>query len=101
MLARVRVLADRGELEKAAALGGKFLDAAGSLNAQAHCLMGEISQARNLTDAAEHYFLRAVYLDPACYDALVHLSLLYEHIGSRDKALRFRQRAKRLLGQTA
>ena len=63
--------------------------------------MGEISQARNLSDAAERFFLRAAYLDPACYDALVHLSLLYEHRGSSDKAARFRQRARRLHKETA
>jgi len=101
VLATLRKLADRGELEHARRLCDQYLRGSGSLNAQAHCLMGEISQAGNLTDAAEQAFLRAVYLDPACYDALVHLSLLYEHKGSRDKALLYRQRAQRLHGETA
>lgn len=100
-LATVRALADRGELAPARRLCAQYLGGSGSLNAQAHCLMGEISQAGNMTDQAEKSFLRAVYLDPACYDALVHLSLLYEHKGSRDKALIYRQRASRLRGETA
>ncbi len=97
----VRELADRGEFEKAAARCETFLGSAGSLNAEAHCLMGEICQARKEADAAERFFLRAVYLDPACYDALVHLSLLNEHKGLRDKARRYRQRARRLHKETA
>ena len=101
VLAAVRKLADRGELEHARRLCDQYLRGSGSLNAQAHCLMGEISQAGNMTDQAEQSFLRAVYLDPACYDALVHLSLLYDHKGSRDKALLYRQRARRLHGETA
>ncbi len=101
VLTTVRKLADRGELEHARRLCDQYLRGSGSLNAQAHCLMGEISQAGNMPDAAEQSFLRAVYLDPACYDALVHLSLLYEHKGSRDKALLFKQRARRLHGETA
>jgi chemotaxis protein methyltransferase WspC len=98
LLEEIRELADRGELEKAASQCAAFIESSGSLHAKAHCLMGEISQARNQAEAAERYFLRAVYLDPACYDALVHLSLLYEHKGSPEKALRFRERARRLQG---
>lgn len=101
MLDTVRGLADRGELAQAARLGETYVKSAGSLNAGAHCLMGEISQARKEVDAAERFFLRAVYLDPACYDALVHLSLLYEQKGSCDKARRYRQRARRLHEDTA
>ena len=98
LLKEIRELADRGELEKAGSLCAAFIESSGSLHAKAHCLMGEISQARNQAETAERYFLRAVYLDPACYDALVHLSLLYEHEGSPEKALRFRERARRLQG---
>jgi len=100
-LEAIRALADRGELEKAADRCAAILAGEGSLDAGAHCLMGEICQARNEPDAAERFFLRAVYLDPACHDALVHLSLFYEHKGSRDKAHRYRQRARRLHRETA
>jgi chemotaxis protein methyltransferase WspC len=93
-LAAVRRLADRGELEKARALCARILKEQPAC-AEAYCLQGLIHQAAGRPAEAEACYLKAVYLDPRCLEALVHLGLHYARQGDAAKAALFRERARR------
>jgi chemotaxis protein methyltransferase WspC len=47
-------------------------------------------------DAAEDYYLKALYLDPGCVEALVHLGLCCERRGDSAKAALVRERVRRI-----
>jgi chemotaxis protein methyltransferase WspC len=95
------------EEARAAADGGR-LDEAGRLcevlvrlrppSADAVCLLGVVRQAQGQADEAERWFHQALYLDPGCHEALVHLALLAERRGDREQAAHYRRRAGRLGG---
>lgn len=97
-LAEIRALADRGDLEQAAARCESFL-ACHPLEPDALCLRGLIALARGRLVPAEESLLKAMYLDPEHYEAMVHLSLLYGQMGDPARAERFRQRAARCAGR--
>ena len=96
-LAAIRECADRGLLGEAAALCECYLREQ-SPTAEAYFLLGLIHEASNRIEPAEEQFLKALYLDPSCYDAVVHLSLLYERKGDKIRASLFKERAKRIRG---
>jgi chemotaxis protein methyltransferase WspC len=83
-------LADRGRLAEAMEIGKALPPSAG-----AFCLLGLICQSENRLAEAEEHFGRALYLDPAHQESLVHMSLLYESRGDARRAATFRQRAAR------
>jgi chemotaxis protein methyltransferase WspC len=58
--------------------------------------MGLIDQALDRPDEAEEMFMKALYLDPHHYDALLHMTLLSDKKGDEARALVFRDRIKRL-----
>ena len=93
-LERAAELADRGELEAAAALCDERLRAAGD-DAEAHELLGLIRQAQGDVAAAELCFSRALYCDPDRKPAMVHLALLLERRGESAGAALLRRRAER------
>jgi chemotaxis protein methyltransferase WspC len=64
-------------------------------SAPAYVLLGLIRQAAGDPQQAEHYFDRAVYLQPDHYEALIHLALFMEHRGDAAGAAVLRQRAQR------
>jgi chemotaxis protein methyltransferase WspC len=91
----VRVLADQGQLDKAAAMCRDFLTK-NPQRAEAHFLMGIIREAEGQMETAEECFRRALYLDADCYDALIHLSLLKARHGDEAAAERLRAHAERV-----
>jgi chemotaxis protein methyltransferase WspC len=98
-LDEARRLADRGRLAEAAAVCKRLPPAA-----DVFCLLGLISQALDHLAEAEEYFRRALYLDPAHREALVHMSLLCASRGDTERSAVFRDRAERAprrLGQTS
>jgi chemotaxis protein methyltransferase WspC len=90
-------LADRGELGAARALCEEQLRESGP-DARTFTMLGVIRQSQGDLAAAEDYFARAVYLEPAHYQALVHLALLVEQRGDAAAAANLRRRAARARG---
>lgn len=95
ILAEVRTLADQNRLEEALALCGKAISE-GLADAEVYYLSGLIHFTLNRLDEAENYFLKAVYLDPSHYEALVSLSLIYQQRGDASRMILFRNRARKL-----
>lgn len=91
----IRDLADQGALVQARTQCEQFLKDHPP-SAEAYCLLGLIQQASGHLDAAEAGYLKALYLEPRCVEALVHLSLCYEHQGNAPRALLYRERARRI-----
>ncbi len=94
-LEAVRNMADRGSLGEASDLCEQYLKEHGT-DKEGYCLMGLISQALKRLDRAEGFFLKALYLDPVYYEALLHMSLLCDEKGDDGRAEIFRQRIRRL-----
>jgi chemotaxis protein methyltransferase WspC len=87
-------LADRGELAAALALLEQEVSA-GRVSADHFHLMGVIHSAAGRPTQAEAALGRALYLDPAHYEALLCAALLAERRGEPEAARRLRQRAAR------
>jgi len=89
-------LADRGQLEEAATLCESYLSA-NRTDAEAYILLGEIYQGLDRLEQAEQSFLKAIYLNPHAYAALINLALLKEQRGDQVGSEILRQRIQRLL----
>ena len=91
-------LANRGSLAEAIQRGEALLRAHAP-SAQLYHLMGLAHDASGRDDEAEQYYRKALYLDPAHHEALVHLAFLVEKRGDAAGAQRLHGRAKRTGGQ--
>jgi chemotaxis protein methyltransferase WspC len=85
-------LADRGDLDGAAALCERLLSA-GRAEPDVYALLAVICQARGNEVEAEELFRKALYLDPRHYTSLVHMSLIAERRGDAEGSNRYRTRA--------
>lgn len=94
-LQKVRKLADDGRDAEAIALCKSYL-VHHPTSAAAYTLLGELYQAHQQNAEAERCFQRAIYLEPTCYEALVHLALLKENQGDTVAAKIIQQRIQRL-----
>jgi chemotaxis protein methyltransferase WspC len=99
-LALARQHADAGHLALAVATCEQHIQRAG-VSAEAFCLLGVLHTALGDTQSALDCFSKAVYLDPAHYDALSHLALVHERRGETAAAQNFRRRAKSALEKGA
>jgi chemotaxis protein methyltransferase WspC len=95
MLETAKVLADRGQLNEAATLCETYLSQT-RVSAEAYVLLGQVRQAQGQEEDAMQCFQKATYLEPNCYDALIHLALLKEHSGDLKGAAIIRQRIQRI-----
>lgn len=95
MITGVRKLADDGRDAEAIALCKSYL-VHHPTSAAAYTLLGELYQAHQQNAEAERCFQRAIYLEPTCYEALVHLALLKENQGDTVAAKIIQQRIQRL-----
>lgn len=93
-LAAATQLANEGHLAEAAALCERHLRDQGP-DAQGFHLLGLLREAVGELDEAETFLRKAIYLDPAHYDALTHLAALLEGKGDHANARLMRQRAQR------
>ncbi len=93
-IARAESLADAGRLDEACTICMDIMRV-GSTDARVYALMGVILHAQGRNAESEENLLKAVYLDPHHYDALLHLSLLYAERGDQVRAQRYRERARR------
>ncbi|MFQ5643531.1 MAG: CheR family methyltransferase [Thiogranum sp.] len=94
LLQRAFRLADQGHLDEAANHCETLLQRQ-ALQADTHYLLGLIREAAGNTAEAERMFRKAVYLDPAHYEALAHLSVICRRQGDNGNAQRFHERATR------
>lgn len=97
-LATALRLADEGHMVEAATLCGKHLQQHGP-DARAFYLLAIIRQAVGEPAEAEALLRKAIYLDPAHYEALTHLAVLLEQRGDKANAELMRQRAQRSHGR--
>lgn len=98
-LSKARLLADKGEMDKALRLCREYSRTFGP-SAGLFGLMGLIRVAQQDSNDAEDFFHKALYLDPDHYESLVHMSLLYARKGDTRRAALYRARAERLAGRT-
>jgi chemotaxis protein methyltransferase WspC len=87
-------LANRGDLAAAASACERHLAEAGA-DARAYHLLGIIRQASSDAERALECFNKALYVNPAHYESMVHLALLYEQKGEHAQAQNLRRRAER------
>jgi chemotaxis protein methyltransferase WspC len=92
-LAEARAAADAGQLSQAAQLCQAFLDTQPP-SAEAHALLGVIYQAQGQSDQARQQFQKALYLDPAHTESLIHMSLLARQGGDERSAAHFMRRTQ-------
>jgi chemotaxis protein methyltransferase WspC len=98
-LRQARRLADAGQLAEARVLCRAALEQQPDC-AEAHFLLGVVSEAADQRLADAHY-RRCIYVQPEHYEALCHLALLCEHSGEMAQAAAFKQRAARVYARRA
>jgi len=98
ILDEIRSHADSGNLDEALLLGQRYISR-NVADPKAYYIMGVICQALDRSEGAEDYLLKAIYLNPDYYEALIHLSLLYEQRGERARAALYMERAQRFSGK--
>jgi chemotaxis protein methyltransferase WspC len=94
-LTTAREAADRGDFAAAKQYCAQQLQTS-PLQPAVHLLLGQIHQAQDQPSIAEKYFSQALYLQPDCLEALVHLARLKQNQGDRTAADRLYQRIERL-----
>jgi chemotaxis protein methyltransferase WspC len=94
-LAAARQSADRGDFAIAKQHCAQQLQTT-PLQPEVHLLLGQIHQAQNQTSIAEKYFSQALYLQPDCLEALIHLARLKQNQGDSTAADRLYARIERL-----
>lgn len=98
-LAEARRLADAGELDAAHRLALQATQSAAP-DPDAWYLLGLIADAQGHGAEARDHYRKAVYLDPAHYEALTHLAALLEVEGDGEGARRLLLRAQRAAPRT-
>ncbi|BCZ82144.1 putative biofilm formation methyltransferase WspC [Paraburkholderia terrae] len=99
-LAAARRHADAGEFDEAERLAHQHAIVHGP-NVDAFYLLGLIADARGRSADAADFYRKALYLDPAHYEALTHLAALLDIGGDRAGAQNLMQRAQRSAARTA
>ncbi|HYC43284.1 MAG TPA: CheR family methyltransferase [Noviherbaspirillum sp.] len=95
LLEQANRAADEGAIDEARRAYRAYLELVPD-SAEAHFMLGLLSEQRNDDKDAAEFLRRAVYLDPNHYEALCHLALLAERQGNKAKARTYRHRAARV-----
>ena len=95
LLEKANRLADQGALDKANQAYRTYLELVPD-SAQAHFMLGLLSEQCDDDKSAEEFLRRAAYLDPDHYEALCHLALLAARLGNETAAHNYRKRAARV-----
>jgi chemotaxis protein methyltransferase WspC len=90
----IQALADAGRIAEALAAASAHLKDHGA-SAPAYYLIGVLQDAAGATRDAEAAYRKALYLEPAHREALLHLASLVESRGDTSAARQLRQRAAR------
>ncbi|MBN2290836.1 MAG: methyltransferase domain-containing protein [Pirellulales bacterium] len=96
LLRSAREAANSGRLEEAENICTNVL-AKFPVNADAFCLLGLISRARDDISSAEKHFQKALYLDPQHHESLVHMMLIAQQCGDRPAEANYRRRAEQAI----
>jgi chemotaxis protein methyltransferase WspC len=96
VLAEVLRLADQGKLASAIDVGERAIRE-GVASAELLSLVGTLHASASQLECAEACYRKALFLDPAHEDALLHLALLLEKRGEPALASKLRSRARRAL----
>jgi chemotaxis protein methyltransferase WspC len=99
-LSEARSLADAGRLDEAEGLAHEFLSVHGS-DADPLYLLGLIADARGKSADASAFYRKALYLEPAHYEALTHLAALLDMTGDSAGAQHLTRRARRAAEQAS
>lgn len=99
-ISKAKGLAGKGAFNEVLAICEKLLSE-GAESAEIYYLLGQAEESTGNILMAEEYLEKAIYLNADFYDALVYLSLLYDRMGSPEKAASFRKRAKRVKSRNA
>ncbi|MGA7813894.1 CheR family methyltransferase, partial [Caballeronia sp.] len=99
-LSEARRLADAGRLDEAERLAHEFLSMHGS-DADPLYLLGLIADARGKSADASAFYRKALYLEPAHYEALTHLAALLDVTGDSAGAQHLTRRAQRAAEQAS
>lgn len=99
-ISKAKELTGKGAFNEALAICEKLLSE-GAESAEIYYLLGQAVASTGNILMAEEYLKKAIYLNADFYDALVYLSLLYDRMGSPEKAASFRNRAKRVKSRNA
>lgn len=94
-IAEAMKLADRGAFGEVVAICEGLL-AQGAESAEVYYLLGQAAGETGNGLMAEEYLKKAIYLDADFHDALMYLSILFDRLGSHEKAATFRRRAERV-----
>lgn len=94
-LTMARQLGDEGKIEQALEQCSQYIETHPT-SAEAYALLGTLYESKGDNKQAEQYFRRSLYLDPHCYEALVHLALLKENSGDKSGASLLRRRIEKL-----
>ena len=98
LLQQAGLLAQAGKTDAACAQYHAYLQLVPE-GVEAHFMLGILNEQAGADAAAETHLRRAIYLQPAHYEALCHLALLAERSGHAREAAVFRQRAARVFGR--
>jgi chemotaxis protein methyltransferase WspC len=93
-LADARILADRGDLERARRVAETVLSANRSDVATLE-LLGSVNLGLGRVGEAREWFRKAIYLDPNHEEALLQLAFICDQMGYPHQANRYRLRAAR------
>jgi chemotaxis protein methyltransferase WspC len=99
-LAEARQLADAGQFDKAERVAHEFVIVHGP-HAEAFYLLGLIADAQGHAADASDYYRKALYLEPAHYEALTHLAALLDVTGDSAGAQQLMRRAQRAAAKAA
>jgi chemotaxis protein methyltransferase WspC len=93
-LEKAKKMADAGHFDAAIHACKNYLESH-ILDVEAYILLGILYQAIAQDDQAERCYQKALYLQPNCSGALIHLSLLKQSRGDTVAAQRLQQRLKK------
>ncbi|HPO63113.1 MAG TPA: CheR family methyltransferase, partial [Candidatus Kapabacteria bacterium] len=88
----IRNYANQSKFEEAMEICSEMINK-NSINDEVYFLVGLIYEAQNKLDLSEQNYNKALYLNPNHYEAVVHLSLIYEKQGNIKQASLFKERA--------
>jgi Flp pilus assembly protein TadD len=91
-LREARALADNGDLDEALRVTEAVIETQ-TPDAEAFGLLGSVHLAKGNLPLAREALVKSLYLDAQREETLLQLSLVYQRLGNRSQAARYRRRA--------
>jgi len=98
LIQQARRLANANKFDRAQSACMKYIERY-SEDSEILFLLGLIASSQNKNHQAESQFRKALFLDPAHYESLTHLSLLLNEQGDHKNAELLKKRARRVLAR--